>query len=58
MLTGKVLVELCLFCTCVRLTHNVSVMGLSPINGPRCFHEQETLLLLLSTGWFQKWIRV
>jgi len=22
-----------------------------------CFLEQETLLLLLSTGWFQEWIR-
>jgi len=24
------------------------------IKGPRCFLEQETLLLLLSTGWFQE----
>jgi len=58
MLTGKVLVELCLFCTCVRLTHNVSVMGLSLINDPCCFLEQETSPLLLSTGEFQEWIRV
>ena len=28
-----------------------------PIKGPRCFLEQETLLLLLSTGWFQERIR-
>jgi len=26
----------------------------SPIKGPRCFLEQETLLSLLSTGWFQQ----
>ena len=25
--------------------------------GPRCFLEQETLPLLLSTGWFQESIR-
>jgi len=25
--------------------------------GPRCFLEQETLPLLLSTGWFQERIR-
>ena len=25
--------------------------------GPRCFLEQETLPLLLSTGWFHEWIR-
>ena len=40
-----------------RLTHNVEVMGLSPIKGPRCFLEQETLPLLLSTVWFQERIR-
>ena len=35
------------------------VVGSSPINlGPRCFLEQETLPLLVSTGWFQDWIRV
>ena len=40
-----------------RLTRNVEVMGLSPIKGPCCFLEQETLPLLLSTGWFQEWNR-
>ena len=30
------------------------VLGSSPIKGPRCFLEQETLLSLLSTGWFQQ----
>ena len=39
------------------LTRNVEVMGLSPIKGPRRFLEQETLPLLLSTGWFQERIR-
>ena len=29
----------------------------SPINGPRCFLEQETLPLLLSTGWLHERIR-
>jgi len=38
------------------LTRNVEVFGLSPIKGPRCFLEQETLPLLLSTGWFQELI--
>ena len=37
-----------------RLTRNVEVVGSSPIKGPRCFLEQETLPLLLSTGWFQE----
>ena len=37
-----------------RLTHNEVVVGSSPIKGPRCFLEQETLPLLLSTGWFQE----
>ena len=37
-----------------RLTRNVEVMGSSPINGPGCFLEQETLPLLLSTGWFER----
>ena len=36
------------------LTCNVEVVGSSPIKGPRCFLEQETLPLLLSTGWFQE----
>jgi len=40
-----------------RLTRNVEVVGSSPIKGPRCFIEQETLPLLLSTGWFQERIR-
>ena len=38
-------------------TRNAEVVGLSPIKGPRCFLEQETLPLLLSTGWFQERIR-
>ena len=29
----------------------------APSKGPRCFLEQETLLSLLSTGWFQERIR-
>jgi len=32
-------------------------VGLSPIKGPCYFLEQETLPLLLSTGWFQEGIR-
>ena len=40
-----------------RLTRNVEVVDSSAIKGPRCFIEQETLPLLLSTGWFQKLIR-
>ena len=35
-----------------RLTRNVEIVGSSPIKGPRYFIEQETLPLLLSTGWF------
>jgi len=30
------------------------IVGSSYIKGPRCFIEQETLPLLLSTGWFQE----
>ena len=41
----------------VRLTRNVEVVGSNPIKGPRCFLEQETLPLLMSTGWFQEQIR-
>ena len=41
-----------------RLIPNVEIVGLSPIKGPRCFLDQETLLLFLSTGWFQEWIRM
>ena len=37
-----------------RLTRNVEVVGSSHIKGIRCFLEQETLPLLLSTGWFQE----
>ena len=40
------------------LARNVKVVGSSPIEGPRCFLEQETLPLLLSTGCFQERIRV
>ena len=40
-----------------RLTRNVEVMGSSPIKGPHCFLEQESLPLLFSTGWFQERIR-
>jgi len=39
------------------LTCNVEVLRSSPIKGSRCFLEQETLPLLLSTGWFQERIR-
>ena len=35
------------------LTRNVEVVVSSPIKGTRCFLEQETLPLLLSTGWFR-----
>jgi len=34
------------------LPPNVEVVGSSPIKGTRCFLEQVTLPLLLSTGWF------
>ena len=35
------------------------VLGFEPlmIKGPRCFLEQETLILLLSTGWLQERIQ-
>jgi len=36
------------------LTRNEEVVGSSPIKGPRNILEQETLPLLLSTGWFQE----
>ena len=52
------------------LTCYVEAVGSSPIKGPHCFHnretlpllphcfhEQETLPLLLSTGWLQERIR-
>ena len=38
----------------VRLTRNVEILSSSPIKGPRCFLELETLSFLLSTGWFQE----
>ena len=41
-----------------RLARNVEVVGSSPIRGPCCFLEQETLPLLLSIDWFQERIRV
>ena len=41
-----------------RLTRNVEVVGSSPITGPRCYLEQETLHLLLSTGWFQELLKM
>ena len=34
-----------------RLTRNMEVVGSSPITGPLCFLEQNTLPLLLSTYW-------
>ena len=40
-----------------RLTRNVEVVGSNPIKGIRCFLEQNTLPLFLSTGWFQERIR-
>ena len=40
-----------------RLIRNVEIVGSSPIKGPRCFLEQETLPLLISTDWFQERIR-
>ena len=40
-----------------RLTRNVEVVGSSLIKGPRCFLEQETLPLLLCTGWLQERIQ-
>ena len=39
------------------LTRNVEVVCSSPIKGPRYFIEQDTLPLLLNTGWFQERIR-
>ena len=39
------------------ITRNVEVMGSSPIEGPRCFLEQEILSLFLNTCWFQEGIR-
>ena len=40
-----------------QLTRNMEVVGSSPIKGPRCFLEQESLPLILSTGWFQERIQ-
>jgi len=39
------------------LTCNQSAVNLSPIKGFRCFLEQETLPLLLSTSWFLEQIQ-
>ena len=39
------------------LTCNVEVAGSSLVKAPRCFLEQNTLPVLLSTGWFQEQIR-
>ena len=36
---------------CTSDSRNVEVVGTNPNNDPRCFIEQETLPLLLSTGW-------
>ena len=38
----------------VRLTRNVAVVRFELNQRPPCFLEQETLHLLLSTGWFQE----
>ena len=35
----------------------LTVVGSSPIKGPRCLLQQERLPLLVSTGWFQERIR-
>ena len=40
-----------------RLTRNVEVVGSSPTKDSRCFLEEDTLLLVFSTGWFQERIR-
>ena len=40
-----------------RLTRDRWIYRVNPIKGPRCFIEQETLLSLPSTGWFQERIR-
>ena len=39
------------------LTRNVKVVGSSPIKDLRCFLQQETLPVLISTGWFQERIQ-
>ena len=36
-----------------RLYRNWSVLSLKPFKGSHCFFEQETLHLLLNTGWLQ-----
>ena len=38
-------------------SRNVEVVSSTPINAPSCFFGQDTLPLLLSTGWFQEWFR-
>jgi len=53
---------ICFFIQCgvgwwvVCWTRNLSVMTLNPITSSHYFLEQETLPLLLSTGWFQEQI--
>ena len=42
---------------CERKYSNMTMFVLPLTKGPRCFIEQETLLSLLSTGWFQGRIR-
>jgi len=40
-----------------RMTHYLSPVGSNTNKGSRCLHEQETLPLLLSTGWLQERFR-
>jgi len=39
------------------VTRNGEIVGSSSIKRPRCFIEQDTIPLLLSTGWSQEQIR-
>ena len=39
------------------VARSVYVVGSNTIKGSRCFLEQETLPVLLSTGWFRERIR-
>ena len=45
---------LVLYILLLKLLMMYLILGSSPIQGPRCFLEQETLHLLLSNGWFQE----
>ena len=56
-LSGKLVLRDSVTQWVARLTRNAGVVGSSHIKGTRCFLKQETLPLLLSTGWFQKRIR-